>query len=73
MKFRLFLVFIIGYALSFILLTDLYEDRVLNTLFRVCFALFFLFVIWLVQPKRKIATIRLKEIDEDQYSLGPEK
>ncbi|MET0958907.1 MAG: hypothetical protein ABWX58_01045 [Psychrobacillus psychrotolerans] len=70
MKFRLFLIFIIGYASSFILLTDLYDNRVQNTLFRVCFGLFFLFVIWLVQPKR-IATIRLKEIDEDQYCFGP--
>ncbi|MEK3952161.1 hypothetical protein SAMN05421670_1783 [Psychrobacillus psychrotolerans] len=60
MKFRLFLVFIIGYALSFILLTDLYDDRVLNTLFRVCFALFFLFVIWLVQPKRKNSDDKVK-------------
>ncbi|SES44210.1 hypothetical protein SAMN05518872_11354 [Psychrobacillus sp. OK032] len=54
MKFRYFVIFIIGFCLSFILSTDLFEEssRVLNTLYRICFGLFFLFVIWLVKPKR---------------------
>lgn len=43
-----------GYCLSFILSIDLFDEnsRVINTLYRVCFGLFFLLVTWLVQPKR---------------------
>jgi len=52
--FRYFVTFIIGFCLSFILSTDFFDEssRILNTLNRVCFGLFFLFVIWLVQPNR---------------------
>ena len=60
MKFRLFLIFTIGYCLSFNSFTDLYDSRVLNTLFRICFGLFFLFVIWLVQPNRNNVDDKIK-------------
>lgn len=52
--FRYFVIFIMGYCLSFILSIDLFDEnsRVINTLYRVCFGLFFLLVTWLVQPKR---------------------
>ncbi|WP_313893262.1 hypothetical protein [Psychrobacillus sp.] len=55
MKYRYLFIFILGFCLSFILSTDLFDEssRVLNTLYRVCFGLFFLFVIWLVNLKEK--------------------
>ena len=53
--FRYFLVFLIGLGSTFIVPSDLFEQNsiVLSTFYRVCWGLFFVFVIWVVQPKRK--------------------
>lgn len=52
---RNFITFIIGFCLTFILSPNLFDESssIINALYRVCFGLFFLFVIWIVQPKRK--------------------
>lgn len=51
-----------SYSINIIfkLFIDIYDSRVLNTLFRVCFGLFFLFVIWLVQPNRNNVDDKIK-------------
>jgi hypothetical protein len=50
-----FIVFIIGYFSSYIVLNDFFDQSsiVLNTFYRVCWGIFFLFVIWLFRPKSK--------------------
>ncbi|GGA48857.1 hypothetical protein GCM10011384_43190 [Psychrobacillus lasiicapitis] len=61
---RNFITFIIGFSLSFILSPNLFDESssIINTLYRVCFGLFFLFVIWIVQPKRKNVNKKNKNV-----------
>ena len=66
---RNFIIFIMGFCLSFILSPNLFDENsgIINTLYRVCFGLFFLFIIWIVQPKRNNGEDKKKMINEVQF------
>lgn len=56
MVFRYIFVFAIGFLLTFFLTVDFFnQDNVAFSLFfRAIFALFFVFIIWLLQPKKTL-------------------
>lgn len=52
--FRYIIIFVIGFSLTFVLTGDFLSqfNLFLNIVFRAAFALFFLFIIWLLQKRR---------------------
>lgn len=49
--FRYIIIFVIGFSLTFVLTGDFFSqyNLFLNMVFRTAYALFFLFIIWLLQ------------------------
>lgn len=54
MVFRYIIIFVIGFLLTFLMTVDFFnqDNLALSLFFRALFALFFLLIIWLLQPKK---------------------